>query len=96
MERGYSERQSSIRALTATANTISAAGLIMVIAFLSLLLSTTPTLNEIAFLLIVGVLVDCGITTKVIIPGAIAILGRYNFWPAKFEHARPGHDMQPA
>lgn len=83
-EHGHTEPVAAIRSLVATANTISAAGFIMAAAFCSLLLSSTPTLNEIAFLLIVGVLIDCAITTKIIIPVVIGVLGQFNFWPRKF------------
>jgi len=83
-EHGLNERDASLRALAVTANTISAAGVIMVAAFLALLLCTTPALNEISFLLIIGVIIDCFITTKLIVPCVAALLGRWNFWPRKF------------
>jgi uncharacterized membrane protein YdfJ with MMPL/SSD domain len=55
------------------------------IAFGALLLGSTPILNQIGFLLCLGVLIDCFITTKVIIPCAMALLdvlpGNANFWP---------------
>lgn len=82
--KGYPDRVAAVRALAATADAISAAGCIMVVAFFSLLLSTTPTLNEIAFLLVVGVLIDCFVTTKVIIPCAVALLGPASFWPRRW------------
>lgn len=82
-EHGYSEKEAAARALGATANVITAAGCIMVVAFFSLVVSTTPVLNEIGFLLSVSVLVDCVVTTKVIIPCAMALLGKANFWPRK-------------
>ena len=63
-----------MRALAFTANTISAAGLIMVMAFSALLVSTTASMNEISLLLIIGILCDCFVTTKLIIPSSIAIL----------------------
>lgn len=87
-EHGHAEPVSAVRALTATANIISAAGFIMAAAFFALLLSSSPTLNEIAFLLIVGVLIDCAITTKIIIPVVIGVLRQFNFWPRKFESAQ--------
>jgi len=90
-EHGYDEREAALRALTDTANTISAAGMIMAIAFGALLLCTIPTLNEIAFLLIVGVLIDCFINTKIIMPAAMALLGRYNFWPRQFKPSQQRH-----
>merc|ERR1712079_97225 len=84
-ERGYSEAEASRRALHATANTISAAGLIMVIAFSSLLLSAVPLLNEIALMLTIGILLDCFVTTKIVIPCVMALFGRFSFWPRKFQ-----------
>jgi len=84
-EHGYSEKEAAVRALSATANTISAAGVIMILAFGSLLLGTSPVLNEIAFILIIGVLIDCLITTKVIIPAVISLLGKMNFWPRSLQ-----------
>jgi len=86
--KGHPDDLAATRALAATANVISAAGFIMVVAFSSLLLSSTPELNEIAFLLIIGVLIDCTITTKILIPGTLGLLGRLSFWPRRFQSAR--------
>jgi len=89
------DRTAAVRALAFTSNTISAAGVIMVIAFMSLLLSTTPVLNELAFLLITGILIDCFITTKISIPAGIALLEGWHFWPTKFhepEHRATNSD----
>jgi len=87
-EHGYSDTDAAKRALGFTANIISAAGVIMVLAFASLVISSTPVLNEIGFLLILGVLVDCFLTTKFIIPSVMAILDGVNLWPRRF------HDEQ--
>ena len=84
-EHGYAEKEASTRALAATANLISAAGLIMVTAFLSVLLSSTTALNEIAFMLTIGILIDCFVTTKIIIPATIGLTGRLTFWPRAFK-----------
>jgi predicted RND superfamily exporter protein len=93
-EHGYDEKESAVRALSATANTITAAGVIMVIAFGALLLSETAALNEISFLLSIGVIIDCFITTKVILPCVMALLGRrnLNFWPRK-RLTKPAHEV---
>ena len=48
--------------------------MMQVMAFFSLLVSTTAALNEIAFLLIVGIICDCFVSTKLIIPASIALL----------------------
>lgn len=83
-EHGHSDTDAAVRALSETANTISAAGLIMAMAFGALLLSSTPMLNELSFLLVLGVLIDCFISTKIIMPAAMKLLGNRNFWPHKF------------
>merc|ERR1712025_1471069 len=61
---GYSEKDSAVRALGATANTISAAGLIMALAFIALVLGATPALNEIGFMLVLGVVIDASSQPK--------------------------------
>eukprot|EP00658_Telonema_sp_P-2_P011521 TRINITY_DN14409_c0_g1_i1.p1 TRINITY_DN14409_c0_g1~~TRINITY_DN14409_c0_g1_i1.p1 ORF type:complete len:158 (+),score=33.52 TRINITY_DN14409_c0_g1_i1:75-548(+) len=80
---GFSDTQAAVRALGFTANTISAAGLIMVMAFSALLVSSTASMNEISFLLIIGILCDCFVTTKFIIPSSMALMDGFNFWPSK-------------
>jgi uncharacterized membrane protein YdfJ with MMPL/SSD domain len=83
-DHGASARDAVIMALDATGNIICLAGVIMTLAFGSLLVGVSPTLNQIGYLLIVGVLIDCFITTKVIIPCAMALMpGDGNFWPRK-------------
>jgi len=80
---GHSEKDSATRGLGETANTITAAGAIMIVAFCSLLICDIPLLNETSFLLIIGIFIDCFVTTKIIIPCAMALLGGKNFWPRK-------------
>ena len=45
-------------------------------------MSSNPTLNEISFLLTAGILIDCFVSTKIVIPCCIALMGGYSFWPA--------------
>ena len=83
-DRGATSRQAVINALAHTGNTICAAGVIMALAFGALLVGNTPALNQIGFLLVVGVLIDCFITTKVFIPCCMALLPeKANLWPRK-------------
>lgn len=84
-ENGFGEKEASVRALAATANLISAAGAIMVVAFMSVLLSGTAALNEIAFMLTVGILIDCFVTTKIVIPASIGLTVGRTFWPRRFD-----------
>ena len=71
-------------ALEATGHIICIAGIVMTLAFGSLLVSLTAALNQIGYLLIVGVLLDCFVTTKLIIPSVMALLP-CNFWPRRPE-----------
>lgn len=83
-DRGASPREALALALEATGNIICVAGVIMTLAFSALLVGSSAVLNQIGYLLIVGVLIDCFVTTKVVIPCAMALLpGNLNFWPRK-------------
>lgn len=85
---GLSDTEAVMSGLCQTANVISVAGVVMLVAFVALLISATPALNEIAFLLLIGIIVDCFVTTKFIIPSAMGLLGSVNFWPQKFTVTR--------
>lgn len=77
------EAHETARALSLQAGTIiSAAGIVMFFAFGALLVSPTPVLNQVGFMLCVGVLIDCFVTTKITIPTLMALVpGNANFWP---------------
>jgi len=82
-DKGASAKEAVVSALAHTGNIICAAGVIMAIAFGALLFGSSA-LNQIAFLLCFGVLIDCFITTKFIIPAICALLStKANFWPRK-------------
>jgi len=80
---GANEAEAAICGLEETAVVISGAGVIMVFAFISMVICNIPLLNETGLILVLGILIDCFVTTKVIIPCAISILGKWNFWPRK-------------
>jgi len=83
-DEGYDGKTAVIKALEQTGNIICVAGLIMFLAFGPLVLGSSPTLAQIGYLLCLGVLLDCFVTTKVIIPSAMALMpGSGNFWPRK-------------
>lgn len=82
VESNMSVSAAVVVALEQTGNSIAAAGIIMVIAFAALVLSASPVLYELGFLLAFGVVIDCFVTTKVVIPCLMALLPeRLNFWP---------------
>ena len=83
-DEGHGSKTAVIKGLEQTGNIICVAGLIMFVAFGALVLGNSPTLNQIGYLLCMGVLLDCFVTTKVIIPCAMALMpGDGNFWPRK-------------
>mmetsp|Transcript_11527 Transcript_11527/g.37920 ORF Transcript_11527/g.37920 Transcript_11527/m.37920 type:complete len:1082 (-) Transcript_11527:42-3287(-) len=81
---GKDGKSAVVTSLDQAGTIISAAGIIMFLAFGALLASTTPVLNQIGFMLCVGVLLDCFVTTKVTIPCLMALVpDDANFWPLK-------------
>eukprot|EP00928_Gymnodinium_smaydae_P031588 TRINITY_DN23140_c0_g1_i1.p1 TRINITY_DN23140_c0_g1~~TRINITY_DN23140_c0_g1_i1.p1 ORF type:complete len:1055 (+),score=164.37 TRINITY_DN23140_c0_g1_i1:91-3165(+) len=84
-ERGDAVAEAAVRSLANTADTITAAGVIMVLAFVPLLFGSTAVLRQISLLLILGVLVDCFVSTKFVVPAAIGLMDSCSFWPRRFK-----------
>ena len=83
--RSCSAEKAGIDVLGNTANTITAAGLIMILAFLPLLLSSTTVLRQIGFMAIGGLFISAFWNTKVVMPLCVLLLKKYSFWPRNFE-----------
>lgn len=64
-----------------TGSIITAAGLVMAIAFSGLLLSSEPAVNQISFYLVFSVLLDTFVVRTILVPAIIAILGQWAWWP---------------
>lgn len=92
---GSSERESIAAGLETSGPLITAAGLIMAIAFGALLFSTSVSLNELAFLLTISVLVDTLVVRTVLVPSVMGLLGRANWWPRRLPAPRPSADLLP-
>ena len=60
---------------------ISAAGLVMAIAFGGLLLAQEPAMNQLSFFLVVSVMVDTFLTRTILVPCIMDLLGRNNWLP---------------
>mmetsp|Transcript_9509 Transcript_9509/g.32240 ORF Transcript_9509/g.32240 Transcript_9509/m.32240 type:complete len:129 (+) Transcript_9509:180-566(+) len=67
----------------------------MAIAFGALLFSTSISLNELAFILTASVLVDTLVVRTVLVPSAMAVLGRANWWPRRLPRPVPSTDLLP-
>lgn len=80
---GYPTSDSIVQGLYHTGHIITAAGLIMAIAFSGLLLSDIPGLNQLAFYLVFAVLFDTFISRSILVPAIMALLGDKNWWPIR-------------
>eukprot|EP00756_Hemistasia_phaeocysticola_P011157 Hpha_TRINITY_DN15094_c1_g10::TRINITY_DN15094_c1_g10_i1::g.123779::m.123779/K06994/K06994; putative drug exporter of the RND superfamily len=70
--------------LTKTAGIITAAGVIMAIAFSGLLLSKEPEMNQLAFYMVFAVIFDTFIIRPVLVPATMSLLFELNWWPCTF------------
>ena len=78
-------KKAGIKALEKTANIITAAGVVMIIAFCPLLLSSTLVLKQIGFMAIGGLAISAFWNTKVAMPVCLDVFGKYSFWPRNLE-----------
>ena len=67
----------------ATGYIISSAGVIMAIAFSGLLLSSIPTVNQLAVYLVFAVLFDTFVVRPFAVPALMSLLGETNWWPSR-------------
>lgn len=78
---GATNTRALTQGLVRSGNVITAAGLIMSIAFCGLLLNTQPALNQMAAVLVCSVLLDTFVVRTVLLPAIMSLLGRLNWWP---------------
>lgn len=79
---GLSTRASVEKGLVSTGGIITAAGIIMAIAFGGLLFSAIPSVNVMGFMMVAAVLYDTFIARCIVNPAVMSLLGRYNWWPS--------------
>jgi uncharacterized membrane protein YdfJ with MMPL/SSD domain len=82
---GFSTKESVIRGSASTGTIITAAGVIQGLAFMGLLFSREPILNQLSFYLFISVLFDTFIVRTLLVPAIMGILGRANWWPLKLD-----------
>ena len=80
---GLSTRDATVKGLTRTGAIISAAGILMSVAFSGLLLSNVAVINQLAFYLVFGVLFDTFVVRPLLVPSAMSFLGEANWWPGR-------------
>lgn len=76
--------ESVAHGLATTARVISCAALIMTSVFFAFLLSTNVTTKMLALGLGLSVLIDASVIRLVVVPAAMFLLGRYNWWTPRW------------
>ncbi|MER5784231.1 MMPL family transporter [Streptomyces mobaraensis] len=71
-----------VRGVAATGRLVTAAALIVVCAMAALAASGVTALKTVGVGLAVGVLVDATLVRGVLVPGLMALAGRWNWWPS--------------
>lgn len=100
-KKGYSNPAAVRGGLTLTGPTITAAGLIMAIAFGGLLLSDVPSNNQIGFVMAFGVLMDTFVIRTCLVPSVLTLAASLNYWPQRMPEPGPlevemlQHDCEP-
>jgi uncharacterized membrane protein YdfJ with MMPL/SSD domain len=74
-------------ALASSATSISSAALIMIAVFLAFVSSGMPTIQRLGFALAIAIALDATVVRLVLVPAAMTVLGRWNWWLP----GRPGY-----
>jgi len=80
---GYSTEAAILRAMGTESGTITTAGLIMAIAFSSMLLSSTVVLNQWGLMLVATSLIDTFLVRSVLVPSLLFCFVEWNWWPGR-------------
>ena len=80
---GYSTEAAILRAMGTESATITTAGLIMTVAFSSMLLSVTTVLNQWGLMLVATSLIDTFLVRSVLVPCLMFSFVEYNWWPGR-------------
>jgi len=82
-EQGLSPLEATREALCSTGGIITAAGVIMAVAFFGLMFASMLVINELSVFLVVAVLYDTFIVRSLFSPAMMSLLGRYTWYPSK-------------
>ena len=81
--KGYGTRASIVLAVANTGPIISAAGIVMAMAFFGMLLQCIVSSNQMGFLFVFGVLIDTFIVRPMLVPSILSLVDALNWWPNK-------------
>lgn len=90
---GYDHESSIVSGLHATGGIITAAGVIMAVAFGGLMFSSSPVLYQWSFLLTTAVLLDTFVIRTLVVPIVMGWTGKLSWWPRSLPEGRQVHLM---
>ena len=76
-------RQAVVAALGTTGTTITSAGLVLAGTFGILAIATSGQVRQIGTGLSLGILLDTFVVRTLLVPSAVVLLGRWNWWPSR-------------
>jgi RND superfamily putative drug exporter len=83
--------------LAGSARTITSAALIMVAVFATFIATGVPSIQQIGLGTAVAIALDATLVRLVLVPAAMAVMGRLNWWlPKPLERLRPARALRPA
>lgn len=80
-DKGHGTHEAVARGLYNTGYIITAAGIIMAVAFSGLVMASIGTLNQFGFYLVWAVLLDTFVVRSLLVPAVMGMLGDSNFYP---------------
>ena len=94
--KGKSDRDAILESVTRTGGIITACGVVMAGAFLTLMISPLPFLKEIGFALAFAILLDSSVVRIYLVPAIMMLAGRYNWWaPGRLQRVRRTEKKEP-
>lgn len=84
---GYTDHAAAVKGICSTGYIITAAGLIMAVAFGGLFTSSELILNQAAFLLVFAVVLDTFVVRTLCVPALLGLTGSKSWWPKELPPA---------
>jgi len=92
-DKGFSTSESILLGLSKTGHIITAAGVIMAVAFSGLLFSEIAVMNMLSFFLVFSVLFATFINVPLLVPSMMSLCRDANWWPGKVPEVSQEHDI---
>jgi len=83
-EMGYSTHEAIVLGYAKTGHIITAAGVIMAVAFSGLLFSDIPGMNMLSFYMVFSVIFDTFVVRSLLVPSTMSLLREANWWPGMY------------